>query len=383
MPARLLSSAFFCIALSLLFAGCDYLHPGDDPGEEARLETAANVGDNLITGVAVSENSHLFVNQPFWLEDHTESVWEVVKGGADSTARDRLRPYPNAEWNQRWTPSLSPQDHFISVQSVYIDPRNASTLWVLDPASPMMEGVVPGGAKLVEIDLATDEVVRTVVFDSTVAPRMSYLNDVRVDAQQQWAYITGSSLGALVVVNLGTGEARRVLEEHPSTKPDSSYVVTVDGNELRLPSGAPARFAADGIALGRDDQHVYYRAINGLNLYRLPAEALQDPALSNEALAAQVELVDETVVTDGMLIDEAGNVYHTAVERDAVIRYTAAGRLETVVQSEKLLWPDSYAMSPEGDLYVTTSQLHLLPMFNDGADLRTAPHRVFKVSLGE
>ena len=43
-------------------------------------------------------------------------------------------------------------------------------LWVLDPTSPKTEAVVPGGLKLVKIDLATNKAVQTLAFDQTIAP---------------------------------------------------------------------------------------------------------------------------------------------------------------------------------------------------------------------
>ncbi len=373
MCTRLLS--LLCsVAASLLLAGPGVAQPrtGSAGGE---LEPVANLGRTMVTGVAVSGEGRIFVNQPYWMENHLVSVMEITDAGG-------IHPYPNRRWNQ-WHEGLSPQDHFICVQSVHVDPRNSHTLWVLDAATPLMRGVVPNGAKLVEIDLRADEVVRTIVFDSTVVPRGSYLNDVRVDAEQQWAYITESGLGALIVVNLQTGAARRVLEHHPSTRADTTYVVTVDGNELLKPNGEPLVFHADGITLSRDDQFVYYHVVNGWNLYRIPTEALRNAFQTGVEVAEQVERVAETVVTDGMLMDEAGNVYHTAVERKAVIRYTPEGQLETVAESEELIWPDTYAMGPEGDLYVTISQIHLLPAFNQGEDLRTEPHRVFRIPLDE
>ena len=355
----------------LLLLGCDYLPALTDGPDDGELETVASFENVQITGVAVSGTGRLFVNSPFWQADHVVSVLEVMDDG-------RYAPYPNRAWNQ-WSEGLGldPAEHFVCVQSVYVDPRNPATLWVLDPASPMMEGVVPGGAKLVEIDLATDEVVRTIVFSEDIAPTASYLNDVRVDRAQEWAYITESGTGALVVVDLQTNEARRVLAEHPSTHADSSYVLVIGGEELRGPDGNVPLIHADGIALSPDDAYVYYHALTGDDLYRLPAAALQDPALTDDDLAAAVEYVAETVVTDGMIADAEGNVYHSALERDAVIRYTPSGELQTVVRSDKLEWPDSFAIGPDGAFYVTISQIHKMPQYNNGVSTRTEPYQVF------
>jgi hypothetical protein len=104
----------------------------------------------------------------------------------------------------------------VCVQSVVVDDQDA--LWVLDPASPKTEAVVKGGPKLVKIDLAT-RVTQSVIFDEDVAPERSYLNDVRLDTKTGHAFITESGTGAIIVVDLKSGKARRLLASDPSTKP--------------------------------------------------------------------------------------------------------------------------------------------------------------------
>ncbi|NIP26862.1 MAG: hypothetical protein GWO38_24365, partial [Phycisphaerae bacterium] len=69
---------------------------------------------------------------------------------------------------------------------------------------------------MLQVDLTNDAVVRTFRFGSEIAPRNSYLNDVRIDTQREFAFMTDSGDGALVVLNLKTGKARRVLQNHPS-----------------------------------------------------------------------------------------------------------------------------------------------------------------------
>jgi DNA-binding beta-propeller fold protein YncE len=81
-----------------------------------------------------------------------------------------------------------------------VDPNDA--LWVLDPAAPKMQDPVPGGPKLIKIDLKTNRVVQTIPFGEEIAPKKGYLNDVRIDTNTATAYITDSGKGAIVVVDL-------------------------------------------------------------------------------------------------------------------------------------------------------------------------------------
>ena len=51
------------------------------------------------------------------------------------------------------------------------------------------------------------KVMQTITFDENVAPKRSYLNDVRLDTKTGHAFITESGTGAIIVVNLKSGHA--------------------------------------------------------------------------------------------------------------------------------------------------------------------------------
>ena len=159
--------------------------------------------DQEATGVAAAQDGRVFVNFPRWNADVPISVAEVRPNGS-------IVAYPNAEWN-RWrnaaAAQVDPRTHFVNVQSLVADKRGK--LWVLDPGAPNAEKVVAGAAKLVRIDLRTNQVTRIYPFDETVAPADSYLNDVRFTADGRHAFMTDSGRGALVVLDLESGVARR------------------------------------------------------------------------------------------------------------------------------------------------------------------------------
>ena len=103
---------------------------------------------------------------------------------------------------------MSADDHFVCVQSVAAGPDGGP--WVLDPAAPGSDEVLPGGPKLVRVDLATDEVTKVIPFGRDVAPQGSYLNDVRFGPDGETAHVTDSGLrGAIIVVDLEAGTAFR------------------------------------------------------------------------------------------------------------------------------------------------------------------------------
>ncbi|MFM0376062.1 L-dopachrome tautomerase-related protein [Paraburkholderia strydomiana] len=218
------------------------------------------------------------------------------------TRDGKIKPYPDEEWNA-WRNEkknqISATDHFVCVQSVVSDTHGG--LWVVDPAAPATASVVPGGPKLVKIDLNANKVARVIHFDETVAPQGSYLNEVRFSPDDQYAYLTDAGAkGALLVVNLQAGKARRVLSGHPSTQPEKDVVVKTDGQALRRPDGRGVEFAADSLALSADGRTFYWKALTGRTLYRIATAALQNLRLSEKDLESRVERAGDVGPTDGL-----------------------------------------------------------------------------------
>jgi sugar lactone lactonase YvrE len=307
--------------------------------------------EHQVTGVAVSEDGRIFVNFPRWTEDSEISVAELIDG--------KPRPYPDEEWNS-WRNAkknqISPEDHFVCVQSVVCDGRGS--LWVLDPAAPATSHLVKGGPKLVQIDLATNKVAKVIPFDTDMAPEGSYLNDIRFHHDGRRAYLTDSgATGALIVLDLQSGGARRVLDGHPSTQPEPDVVVKHRGKELRRSDGRGAEFSADGIEVPPDGAYVYWQALTGHTLYRIGTDALDEANASADSLAGKIEEVGKVGVSDGYWMDADGRLYLSAAEDDAVKRRLPDGTIETVVQDDRLRWPDSFAQGPDGAIYVTSSHI--------------------------
>jgi sugar lactone lactonase YvrE len=371
--------------LALVLAGVG-LAPGTAPAQTQALHTAQpghRPADTVlqqvagfehqVTGVTVSERGRIFVNFPRWTEDAPVSVAEVMRDGS-------LRPYPDGQWNA-WRnvrrDELDPSAHWVCVQSVVADGRG--NVWVVDPAAPAVDGIVPGGAKLVRIDLATDRVAQVIRFGQDVAIPGSYLNDVRFSQDGQYAFLTDSGQrGALVVVDLASGKARRVLDGHPSTQPEKGVVVRTDGRPLRYPDGRPVLFAADSIALSSDGAWLYWKALTGTTLYRIRTAALTGGGLAGQDLSSQVQPYGKLEPTDGFWIARRGGtgseiLFITSIEDNAIkarnLAQGPAAGVRTVLQDPRLRWPDTFSQGPDGSLYVTTSRIQDSAFFNRDAPL--------------
>jgi sugar lactone lactonase YvrE len=342
------------------------------PDDASKLTQVATF-EQQVTGIAVSPQGRIFVNFPRWEKDVEISVAEVMKDGS-------LKPYPNAEWNAwRNLKPLSNGDHFVCVQSVTVDPQGF--LWILDPAAPGNEFNLDGGPKLVKVDLASDKVLQVIRFGRDTIPQGSYLNDVRVSPDGRWAYITDSGVrGALLVVDLLTGKPRRVLDGHPSTQVEPDVIVHADGQELRRPDNRKVKFSADGIALDRQGRFLYWQALTGKTLCRLPTNILTNPTVAPARLAAAVTKVGTTNVADGLWMDGKGNIWVTSPEEDALKLRAPDGTMQTVVQDKRLRWPDSLAEGPDGSIYVTSSHIQDMAQWHEKGSTLTEPYALWKVA---
>jgi sugar lactone lactonase YvrE len=344
------------------------------------LETVHTFDDGpMPTGVSVSHaTGRIFVNFPKWGDDVRSTVVEIRDG--------QVVPFPDAKWN---SPGHDADpEALVSVQSIVVDP--ADRLWILDTGSPMFQPTEPGGPKLVCVDLTTDTVVRTILFDASVALPTTYLNDVRFDLRRNAAYLTDSSdqgPNGLIVVDLSTGEAWRRLHDHPSTKavaPPELLPMVEGAPFLQRPADGPAEpvsMGADGIAISADGSRIYYCPLISRRWYSVSAEALFDRDRSDAEVAATVvDEGDKGGCSDGLETDDQGRFYLTDWTDDAVLRRLPDGTVETLAHDPRLLWPDTMSVAG-GYLYVTANQLHRQADYQGGEDKRRYPYSLFRIPI--
>lgn len=350
------------------------------------LERVAAFDGFQSVGLAVTPEGRLFVSSPRWHGSHGHSVVEAFPGKMQPPA-----PYPSAAWNA-WSPGVRPERSWVCVQALHSD--DLGRLWVLDPGAPMFEGPIAGAPKLVRMDTRRDNVAASFLFDETVAPEGSYLNDVRIDTKDGFAWISDSGLGAVVGVDLTTGKAMRFLEDHASTKAVEGTEIVIDAKAWVNEYGSTPTIHCDGIALSPDGEYVYYQALTGRDLYRVPTGAMKAAlrpsgdwggrwkSATNATASRHVEAMGRTFVTDAMIMDENGVLYFTALERDAITARLPSGELVNVTADERISWPDSLAVHG-GRLYFTTARIHETGFGRPEGPFAEGPYGVFRVPLVE
>lgn len=343
------------------------------------LEQVFAFYDAMPTGVTVSEDGRIFVCYPDWGDKSPFTVAEITG--------ETVVPYPSADINAFH--GNDPENTFVSVQSVVAD--GTGGLWVLDAAAPNFASPVPGGPKLVSVDLRTNRVRRTYTFSADVVLNTTYLNDVRVDYRAGaggFAYITDSSAagpGAIIVVDLADGTAVRRLSGHMSTSPDKGFLPKVEGKiMMNRPAGGqatPTFIAADGIALSPDGGMLYYSPLSSRRLYSIETAHLRDMTLSEAQLGAYVRDGGEKGASDGMITDANGVVYAGDYENNSIRAIMPDGSMKTIVHDPRVLWPDTLSIGPDGYLYFTANQLHRQAGYNHGQDVRQKPYSLFRVRI--
>ncbi len=388
-------------------------------------------------GVTVSHTGRIFVNFARWGDDIPFTVGEIVHGKAVAYPNETINNWPGRKLpnpNAFLDETLN-QTHLVSVQSVVVDPEDR--LWALDTGAPLLKNTVPGGPKLVAIDLKTNQVVKTILLPPETAGTNSYMNDIRFDLRagdpgpqdcttmvgsrpapnpeappkdpahplaarscgaggagaadgiHGTAYITDSSSegpNAIVVVDLGTGKSWRRLNQHSSVLSEDQFLMFAEGRPVyqTLP-GHPAKavnFAADGIAISADGQDLYYCPINGTKLYAVSTAMLRDRSKSDAQVAGTVRIVTGKMPSDGMESDAAGNVYMTDPVTDSIHRWNpGTGLTETLAHDPRILWPDTMSLAGDGYLYFTANQLHRQPTMHNGQDERQRPYQLFRIKV--
>lgn len=335
--------------------GNDVPRDGANQADKLRIEYSSQI---QWTGVAVSREKRIFVNYPRWRAGLSASVAEILTDG-------RIKPYPTEAWNS-WSDTVTDYaGRFVCVQSVFVDDKNS--LWILDSGNPYLQGVQPRAAKLVCVDLSSDTVRNIYTFDGLNLSPARYLNDVRVDTDARIAYISESGVGSLIVVDLASGKSRLLLNQDASTTSETGVFV-VEGRTLSL------KIHCDGIALTKDRKYLYFKPLSAVELYRIETRFLRDTSLPASGLSGRVEFVANVGVCDGIEFSSDGSLYLTSLEHNAIKRLSSDLTLVTVVQDTRMKWPDSIAITEDGILYFTTSQIHL------GAGV-TDPYYLFSYRL--
>ena len=194
--------------------------------------------------------------------------------------------------------------------------------------------------------------------------------------------IVDESSPAIVVLDLDTGQARRVLEGHESFQPQTGQTMIAEGKPLTFtdPQGSqyPVELGLNPIAIDAQNEWVYFSTIHPGTLYRIPAAMLGNFAVDETELAAAIEPFAEKPSSDGIAADGQGRVYITNVADNAISIADATGT-RIWAQDDRLVWPDGVYVAPDGSLVATINQLNRATPFNGGTPGAELPFLIIRI----
>ena len=356
--------------LAMLACGTAFAADSVDHGAapSGNITVMARFADMQPSGIAVLRDGRIILAFPRSAADHAGPRLAQLRDG-------KAVPFPDA----------ATQSRFISPLGMTVDATGR--LWVVD------EGTVAGQKKppspeLMGLDGQTGRIVATIALGSGATRPDSHVNDVRVDmthGAQGTAYVSDTSLmdhPAIIVVDIATGYARRVLENAPSTRAEPGFAMELDGQMLRYDMAHPVmgQGGIDGVTLSTDSGRLYWQPLSSRRLYSASTAMLADAAVSPAQLEQSVRDEGEDAVVDGMATGPDNTLYLTDIERHAVLRRTADGHLSVLAHDPRLIAPDGLAIKGDS-LWLTVGQWGRLPVFHNGRDMQERPWLVVRIPL--
>jgi sugar lactone lactonase YvrE len=333
------------------------------------LTIVAESRQMIWNAVAVDDADRVYVASPRWTGSKGPSVAVLDASGA-------LHPYPSAAWNTQQE-RVPPSQRFVNVNAIHRDSNGG--LWVVDTGVTGFGGtVIPGGAKLVRIDLRTGEVTRVYPLTSNVAKAHSYVDDIRFNGTH--AYLTDAGEPGLIVLDLTTGNARRALDGAPQATGTPGREIFLDGQAVRTADGAALKVNADPLEVSADRKWLYFASLEG-PWWALETRWLDDPSLSDQQLQGHLEPWVDLPPVGGTTMDAQGNLYFTDLAANAVRRLTPDKHVQTVLVDSRLHWVDAPTMDRQGRLYLPVPQMDRAALFHAGISNTRWPVRLYRLDI--
>lgn len=290
-----------------------------------------------VTGVTVADSGRIFVNFPRWRKGVANSVVEITRD-------NKKESYPNAEWNSWEIGQTVADDKFVGVQSVV---AFENKLYVLDTRSQLFENVLEA-PRIFVFDLVTNDLIRTYILDKNSYHSDSYINDLRVDKKKMKIYFTDSGHGGLIALDINSGMSKRILDNHKSTSAEISYLSFGDKQWKNS-------VHSDGIALDILHNQLFYHALTGYSLYSISTNSFQ---IENEKqIEEKVKFEARTAAPDGMIFDNAGNLYFADLENNKIQFRKPDGSIHTLAEGNAIKWADTFSIY-NNYLYFTNSRIN-------------------------
>jgi sugar lactone lactonase YvrE len=319
----------------------------------------------MIWNAVAVDGQRIFVSGPRWAGAKGPAVALINASGV-------LTPYPDSDWNS-WKPGADASKAFVNVNALHRDAHG--NLWVIDTGAPAFGGdPLPGGAKAVRIDLKTNRVERVYPLGPTIAKPGSYVDDIRFNGNH--AYLTDAGRPGLIVLDLKSGDARRVLDGAASVTAPPDRPIVVDGQIVRAPDGSPLKVNSDPLETSPDGRYLYFGSLHG-PWSRIETRLLDDVSIPVSELVARVEPWADLPPVGGTAMASDGTLFFSDLANNAVKKRAPDGTITTLIQDPQLHWVDAPFLDGSF-IWLPAAQLDRLPLFNGGVSKVQWPIRLYR-----
>ena len=309
------------------------------------VETVFSSQDIRPGNLALTSNGRLFISMNPLVSPKTK-VFELNTDGENSAVG-----YPNEAY------ATGDNSVFKGVIGIRADSKGS--LYLLDMLAK----------EFVIWDTKTEKLVKKIPLPADAVVSTSFLQDFIIDEKHNRLIIADMTQGdlksapipAFIVVDIETGTTKRMAKSHPSMMPE------VEGG-----------FALNPIAIDPNFEYVYFGALNGRTIYRVPAASFDD----DEKLKSDIKKFGTKSFCDGMAVDSNENVYITNIEKTEIGVFNKKDGFKTLATLPKgQSWPDGLYVANDGYVYGTVDQLNRTAALNKGEDISTGPYLVIRTPL--
>ena len=288
-----------------------------------------------LAGIKVDKHSNIYVTVPRWLDGVPATLNKLKK--VDN--QYLLSPYPS--WDMQ---TVGISGELQNCQSMVLDSNGL--MFVIEvgrrnfyEVNPLK--VVNGPPGVWIINTETSEIISQYYFPPSVAsPNNSFVNDIVIDEKKQIAYLTDAwGLGGLIIYNYQLGTSRRY--SGPSTANDPNYVMIINGVNY-----GTTQFTTpiDGIAITNDLKAIFYCAVQGVQLYRIPTSILNDFTTSTDQITASIQVIPGTKEPSDGIMYWNNALYYGSLPESTYYALEISSTSSPDLSQSVPTWPDQVNM---------------------------------------
>lgn len=302
----------------------------------------------LASGLAAKAGARAAYRGPVFQEVATsEYQWNstaVSRTGRVFTSFPTRNEFPSfhvGELRGGVTVSFLPRDvneSLVNVSNIFID--DADRLWILDSGKLAGRPVNKSAARLICVNITHRMVLQTFRIPSELLESNSTLANVRVDSQQNIAFISDGGAGGLIVLDLESGKGWLGLDRSvQQTRANAKFLALPTGNYYPIMPNIAA------LALSEDRRTLYFTPLIETKIYSIPTHILRDRSLRSHDRARYIMTEARDAFPSAGMVERSGVLYFGDVRHDRVASlHLMTHRVSEMKTPTPIRWADGFSL---------------------------------------